>query len=473
MHLHGLNLFGIIEEPWPDEPTADELELSERLASAIVKGLEDHIINAVVNDANKRFAHLIWDEIQEIFASDSLLLTFRVWNKWENIQYNFDMAKYIAEMEVSLAEMNSICLDVSGKLVSCGIIGRITNKRPTLEQTLFADLKAVAEPRRLVAKLRDICNHEAVTKRKLVEEEPIQSSSTALSTTSRNFAKKPTRNCKNGHNPHLGHSADDCYFLHPEKKPDWMKKKDQASAYISTPSNPEQEQLTSTSLVRPSFGYNTTSADQSSTILMVLDSGASHHMLNSLAYFQNTVKTLIQITTGNDKGVDKLVAIARGDATLKFENGNTIILKNALQPFTTMAEGIIQPKVMAMTAQIKPVIHDFTLWHNRLGHTSANQIAASLSLSKKFKKLCSFHGDLVGPITPATNGGACYFLTLVDQFTGYIHKDILKEKSKACNSLIDFNRFFEKHTKRLFKRLITDGGGEFCNKLLSDFLKIE
>ncbi|POW10838.1 hypothetical protein PSTT_05755 [Puccinia striiformis] len=433
------------------------------------------------------------------------------------------MAKYIAEMEVSLAEMNSIRLDVSGKLVSCGIIGRITDKRPTLVQTLFADLKAVAEPRRLIAKLRDICNHEAVTKRKIVEEESTPSSSTALSTTSRKIAKKPTRNCKNGHNPNIGHSADECYFLHPEKKPEWMKKRDKASAYISAPSNPDQEQLSSTALIQPSFGYNTILTDHSDTISMVLDSGASHHMLNSLAYFQKTVKTLIQITTGNDKGADKLVAIARGDATLKFENGNTIILKNALyvpdlsrnlismiqllrhkatiynnnrrfevkidngipiqvniDNFILEIEGIIEPKVIAMAAQIKPIIQDFTLWHNRLGHASANQIAASLSLSKKFNKLRSFssplevvHGDLVGPITPATNGGARYFLTLVDQFTGYIHTDILKEKSDACNSIIDFIRFFEKQTERPFKKLITDRGGEFCNKSLSDFLKIE
>ncbi|KAI7945639.1 hypothetical protein MJO29_012027 [Puccinia striiformis f. sp. tritici] len=381
------------------------------------------------------------------------------------------MAKYIAEMEVSLAEMNSIQLDVSGKLISCGIIGRITDKRLTLVQTLFADLKAVAEPRRLIGKLRDICNHKAVTKRKIGEEEPIPSSSTALSTTSCKIAKRPTQNCKNGHNPNIGHSADECYFLHPEKKPEWMKKKDKASAYILTPSNPEQEQPSLTALIRPSFGYNTILTDHYETISMVLDSGASHHMLNSLAYFQKTVKTLIQITTGNDKGADKLVAIAQGDATLKFENGNTIFLKNALyvsdlsrnlismiqlvrhkatiynnnrrfevkidngvpiqvniDNFILEIEGIIQPKVIAMAAQIKPIIHDFMLWHNCLGHASASRIAASLSLSKKFNKLCSclscmegkmtkvpfkshfhsvssplevVHGDLVGPITPA------------------------------------------------------------------------
>ncbi|POW19576.1 hypothetical protein PSHT_04500 [Puccinia striiformis] len=83
MHLRGLKLFGIIEEPTPEE-----LELSERSASALVKGLEDHVINAVVNDKNERFAHQIWDELMLVYASDSILSTFCVWNKWERIQYN-------------------------------------------------------------------------------------------------------------------------------------------------------------------------------------------------------------------------------------------------------------------------------------------------------------------------------------------------------------------------------------------------
>ncbi|KAI7948942.1 hypothetical protein MJO29_010607 [Puccinia striiformis f. sp. tritici] len=123
MHLRGLKLFGIIEEPTPEE-----LELSERSASALVKGLEDHVINAVVNDKNERFAHQIWDELMLVYASDSILSTFCVWNKWERIQYNFDMARYIAEIEVSLGEINSTRLDLSNKIISCGIIGRITDK---------------------------------------------------------------------------------------------------------------------------------------------------------------------------------------------------------------------------------------------------------------------------------------------------------------------------------------------------------
>ncbi|KAI7956392.1 hypothetical protein MJO29_007792 [Puccinia striiformis f. sp. tritici] len=545
MHLRGLKLFAIIEEPWPEEPTPEELELSERSASALVKGLEDHVINAVVNDKNERFAHQIWDELMMVYASDSILSTFRVWNKWERIQYNFDMARYIAEMEVSLGEINSIRLDVSNKIISCGIIGRITDKRPTLVQTLFADLRAVAEPRRLIAKLRDICNHEVVTKRKIVEEEQGSSGGTALSA-SRKFIKKPTRNCKNGHNPNLGHTEDECHILHPEKKPEWMKKRDRERAaghFTSTELSIPTQESSSSSLVRPSFHYNTMAEDDSYTLSMVLDSGAIHHMLNNLAYFQSSRKVLMQIKTGNDKGDHKLIAVAQGDAILKFENGNSVILKHALyvpelsrnlismvqllkdkaviynkdrhfavkidnqapiqvniDNFILEIKGVIRPMGIAMVTEVKTVVNDFTMWHNRLGHASAKRIATSLSIPNKFTKLTScsscmegkmtripfksqfhsvssplevVHGDLVGPISPPTNSGACYFLTLVDQFTGYIYTEILKEKSNATEAIINYKRFFEKQTKRPLKKLITDGGGEFCNKTLGEFLKVE
>jgi hypothetical protein len=81
------------------------------------------------------------------------------------------------------------------------------------------------------------------------------------------------------------------------------------------------------------------------------------------------------------------------------------------------------------------------------------------------------HGDLVGPINPSTNSGSRYFLTLVDQHTGYISTTLLKVKSDATAAILDFKNFFENQTGKSIKKLVTDGGGEFCNGLLADYLK--
>jgi hypothetical protein len=66
-----------------------------------------------------------------------------------------------------------------------------------------------------------------------------------------------------------------------------------------------------------------------------------------------------------------------------------------------------------------------------------------------------------------------YFLTLVDQFTGYIHTVILKAKSEAKKSIEDYRKFFEKQSGFQLKKLILDGGGAFCNKELNETLKAE
>ncbi|MFF0939163.1 UNVERIFIED_CONTAM: hypothetical protein RF653_18995, partial [Kocuria sp. CPCC 205316] len=81
------------------------------------------------------------------------------------------------------------------------------------------------------------------------------------------------------------------------------------------------------------------------------------------------------------------------------------------------------------------------------------------------------HADLVGPIMPATNSAARYFLTLVDQHTGYIQTVILKLKSNAKVATEECWIFFEKQTSHVLKKLISNGGGEFVNRTLSETRK--
>jgi transposase InsO family protein len=139
----------------------------------------------------------------------------------------------------------------------------------------------------------------------------------------------------------------------------------------------------------------------------------------------------------------------------------------------------------------------YVTWHARLGHSGIARLKCALSDNKliatpncdvcmkgkvarsSFKghfdktshPLEVVHGDLVGPINPTTNAGSKYFLTLVDQHTGFISTTLLKLKSDATAAIIDFRTFFENQTGQSIKKLITDGGGEFCNGLLSDHLK--
>ncbi|KAI7960944.1 hypothetical protein MJO28_001433 [Puccinia striiformis f. sp. tritici] len=165
-------------------------------------------------------------------------------------------------------------------------------------------------------------------------------------------------------------------------------------------------------------------------------------------------------------------------------------------------KGVLLPRQMVhgLLTEAKPSTSEIVKWHKCLGHASFNRIAASLPFSidttkthacdacmggkisripfkSHFKPTSAplevVHADLVGPISPATNGGARYFLTLVNQHTGYIHTAILKEKSQAVEAIRGYKIFYEKQTGRVIKKLISDGGGEFCNNTLGRLLEDE
>jgi hypothetical protein len=45
------------------------------------------------------------------------------------------------------------------------------------------------------------------------------------------------------------------------------------------------------------------------------------------------------------------------------------------------------------------------------------------------------HGDLCGPMTPATLGGRHYFLLLVDDLSRYMRVVVLGSKGQATNAI--------------------------------------
>ncbi|PLW55426.1 hypothetical protein PCANC_07063 [Puccinia coronata f. sp. avenae] len=75
----------------------------------------------------------IWQrKLKKEYASSSILAIFRMWCRWEDIQYNNNLDKYIAEMEAVLAKFAAMGLDLPPQILSCAIIARISKKRPTM-----------------------------------------------------------------------------------------------------------------------------------------------------------------------------------------------------------------------------------------------------------------------------------------------------------------------------------------------------
>jgi transposase InsO family protein len=71
------------------------------------------------------------------------------------------------------------------------------------------------------------------------------------------------------------------------------------------------------------------------------------------------------------------------------------------------------------------------------------------------------HGDLCGPVTPATPGGRRYFLLLVDDLSRYMWVVVLGSKGEAADAIRRAQAATEAECGRKLRVLRTDNDGEF------------
>jgi transposase InsO family protein len=84
------------------------------------------------------------------------------------------------------------------------------------------------------------------------------------------------------------------------------------------------------------------------------------------------------------------------------------------------------------------------------------------------KKLELVHGDLCGPVMPATPGGKQYFFLLVDDVSRYMWLVLLATKDEALAAFTTFQTQVEAEVKRKIGTLRTDRGGEFTARSFTD-----
>lgn len=81
------------------------------------------------------------------------------------------------------------------------------------------------------------------------------------------------------------------------------------------------------------------------------------------------------------------------------------------------------------------------------------------------------HSDVCGPMSVRSWGGSRYLLTFTDDHTRKSWGYLLQEKSEVMSRFLDFKSLVEKQTGAKIRCLRSDGGGEYCNKRFSQFLK--
>ena len=81
------------------------------------------------------------------------------------------------------------------------------------------------------------------------------------------------------------------------------------------------------------------------------------------------------------------------------------------------------------------------------------------------------HTDLMGPITPASAGGAAYILTIIDDFTHFASAFLLRNKTQVAETWRGWWKQAEKQSGFLVKRIRCDKGTEFKNQKMDALVK--
>lgn len=526
-HLRRKGLFQYCTE-LADTYTAPQTKKRHEASDIIIQHLDDISFDAIITPDNISDPYTIWSELKEKFASQSFNNKGRIWLNFIRHEFKGDITTYIKECRKLINELAIVNMNVPEDILSYTILAKLNSEHYHHVDSIMLNEEIVKSPNKVLIKLTEIAHIE--NSRVQASTKVSNSTATALfkqSKSSHRGKPRAVHFCSPGHHNELAsHPEEKCWNLHPHLRP---PKKEKASNHLTTDDACEE---------------NLVEANLSGTILfnthkqinpkkMVLDSGATHHIINSAALMNDIAPCNIKIGTGNPNHV--LSAEGIGSATIIDQNGRKLVLKNVLLVPEINRCLLSLSRLIHSSSKIKRIglsnfiIHfdnkfvlsgslknhlfelnnaDFEInskfssyftdiaqpdWHTRLGHPSSQYL---MKLFPKYKddhkcdicKLCKMtklsfsshfdpasnlleviHLDLVGPFSTQSQSGFLYFLMIVDQFSGFKTVKFLKSKSEVFEKFLEFVKTAENQTGKTIKKLISDNGGEFKNNSFKDF----
>lgn len=538
-YLRRKKLLKYVTEPPNLELHGAALEnVKDKLAEAVdilMDFLGDVAFDSVITPSNDEDPHAIWGKITSRYASTSVNNKGRVWLKFMRYEYNGNLKEFISDCTRMLNDVAIVKLGVPDDVLCYSILAKLSEDLHNVVDNIIMNESLVAHPDATLAKLQEIVFLEESRKTKTKSKEPVSQkqtegeseAATALfkeSSNSKGRKKKKNTNrsarCAPGqHNEEATHDADHCWQLHPELRPS-PKGASTQLAEGQDNSGSEATALLIESIIKPT----------------VLDSGASHHMVNDRSVFTSQGKSDIKISTGGSKNF--LNAEEIGTAKIKNHLGKVLILNDVLfvpglnrslislsrvfknsivlkkkdlskveividDLFCLKASlnnnllELVGSSFVEMKSNASCYLYHQSDWHSRLGHPNSQyqnrlvpgshsgegcEICSQCKTKAKpfsshfkeaHKTLEVIHIDLVGPFSTQSHSGNKYFLTIVDQFSGYKAVHFLKSKDQALDNLKQFKKTAETQTENKLKSIISDGGGEFVNKEFDEFCKSE
>lgn len=492
----------------------------------LIKCMSDAAFNSCVDTKTNEDPHRLWNNILERYGSSSINNKGRIWLKFMRFNYNGDLKKYIDECRSYINEFSIINLGIPDDVISISFLAKLTEPLWKIVDSIILNEEIVKDPHKTLQKLSEVVHLQE--SRHLTNSEPTpkrEGDSSALVTNQSNRRSErppPKHPCsKEKHNKLAYHPIWRCFSLTQEERDRHRPDREPEANVVElmeTNSSSAQLLLTCESSI-PSKP-------------IVIDSGASHHMVNREALFSNLKPYSRQIGTGCNSS--NLVATGIGRISIKNHDGRVFHLDDvlfvpglnrSLLSLTKLFKiGMKVTKLSTSKLQITlddsitlladashhlfelPVSHFIqpssscmvttsvnVNWHCPLGHpgpdvlkrmfpSASSPTDCDTCRSCKMVKLpfnsnfspvnrCleTLHLDLVGPISIPSISGYSYFLTIVDQFSGYLAVRFLKSKADTFNQFELAVKLFEQQLNAKLSNIVSDNGTEFKNDSFMKF----
>ncbi|GMF54711.1 unnamed protein product [Phytophthora fragariaefolia] len=243
----------------------------------------------------------------------------------------------------------------------------------------------------------------------------------------------------------------------------------------------------------------------------LVDSGASSHMTSVRDKFvsMKELKTPVRITIADGRKID---AVAMGTVGLKLMDGTSVTLSDVL--YIPEAEGslisvaklaekdavaqfskdkcvfrygdatVIETKRCGNVYKLEAVGGEVCLPRITEGVVS-DDVCAGCCMGKmraddyprhpeKLVKCAGVldlvHTDVMGPMQTRTPGGCTFGVTFIDDYSRHVTVYFMKAKSEVLSKFKIYKAAMENATGKTIKRLRSDNGGEYTDKLFKAYL---
>ncbi|KAD4178745.1 hypothetical protein E3N88_27336 [Mikania micrantha] len=423
------------------------------------KSLEDH-----TDEFNKLILDLENIEVELDDEDRAIIFLSSFPQMYEHFVDTLMFGRESLSMEEVLAALNSRELKKRGETKADGADGLFVRGRT--EQRENNKTKSSSSISKSRAKLRCyVCNSDKHLKRNCPEWKKRKSE---YSKGKSHVVNSDTEGSLDGYE-----SADVLMVSKASCVSEWVM--DSGCSFHMTPCKEYFKELTIKDLGNVHLGDNSPCQIKGiGTVLFKLNNGSLIDLLE-VRYIPDLQRNLISLGTFESK-----------DYCVNMKNGKVKVIKGSMVVLTGNRRNnniyFLEGEVCTNSVSVvEGGNSNARLWHMRMGHISSQglQELNRHNLLGKFQRsshstkgiLDYVHVDLWGPARVQSLGGARYFLSLIDGFSRRVWVYLLRSKDEAFDKFKEWKVMVENQSEKRVKRLRTDNGLEFCNRVFDLFCK--